>query len=254
MISPPITRTNVLRMNVHFKAALEMYGQLSAYTKQGYELIEKKNVSRPLSDSCNAEIVQTALLQFFLAYKHGNKQEDELKRIYAQEEAEAFERYKQEVAAKLLAARQKLEEKQISPEEYILLQEERIKHLEMEEQALRKAEAKIEFLNETIAQKDTEIEILQDNVDNLKGSLMEKTELLATQAREFELKKKEIEVECQARVRQCEADCVSAKREYEAQYQSRVQEWEVERNAQAQAFETEKAEFRKSAELEKQEC
>ena len=31
LLSPPITKTNVLRMNTHFKAAVDLYEYLSAY-------------------------------------------------------------------------------------------------------------------------------------------------------------------------------------------------------------------------------
>ena len=70
MLKPPITRTNVLRMNVHFKAAMEMYGKLCAYTKPGYVIEEIKNTLRPFSDALLAEEAQVMALQEFLYYKH----------------------------------------------------------------------------------------------------------------------------------------------------------------------------------------
>ncbi len=207
VLSPPITRTNVLRMNTHFKAALEMYGQLTAYTKQGYALREEKSTYKPFQDACNEDMAELILLQTYLAYKYGNNLDAALKQAYDREEALEHERKKQEIAARLLAAKQELEEKKISSEEYILLQEEQIKLLEKDAQELKRAEVKIGRLNEKISAQETDIQVLQDNAVRLNEELLEKAEQIRAKEREFAGKAKELQAENAAKIKENEAAC-----------------------------------------------
>jgi hypothetical protein len=223
MLSPPITRTNVLRMNVHFKAALEMYGELTAYTKVGYTLIEEKNVFKPFQDACNVEFSEMVLLQAYLAYKYGNKQEEALKKTYDLEEVKEREQKQQELSRRLLVAKQQLEEKKMTAEAYILLQEDLIKLLEEDKQALKRAEAKISRLNEKINAQEADIQALQENTTRLNEDLLEKGEQMRAQERAFAEKTKEIEgaaaekikaqeAACQVRIQEMDAECLSAKK------------------------------------------
>ena len=245
MLSPPITRTNVLRMNVHFKAALEMYGKLTAYTKNGYSLREEKNVARPFQDACNGEISEMILLQTYLAYKYGNKQEADLKKAYDLEEAQEHERKKREIEARMLVAKQQLEEKQLTAEEYILLQEERIKLLEKDGQELKRAEAKIERLNERISAQETDIQVLQENALQFNEQLMEKNEQIRAKEREFASKAKELEAKnaeiikeketaCEERIKQAQEETTLAKKEAEIAQTARREMDEERRLVQAQ--------------------
>ena len=216
MLSPPITRTNVLRMNVHFKAALEMYGKLTAYTQNGYTLHEEKNTYKPFPDACNLEMSEIVLLQTYLAYKYGNKQEAALKKAYDAQEAQEHERKKQEAAQRLLTAKQQLLDKEITAEEYILLQEEHIKLLEQDSQELKRAESKIGRLNEKIQAQETDIQALQESALHLNEALMEKSEQLRAKDGELAAKAKEIEADCQKRIQAVEAEKLLEKKATEA--------------------------------------
>ena len=239
MLSPPITRTNVLRMNVHFKAALEMYGKLSAYTQKGYTLHEEKSVTKPFQDACNVEITETILLQAYLAYKYGNKQETALREAYDLEEAQEHERRKEEMAKRLLVAKQQLQEGNITAEEYILLQEEHIKLLEKDGQELKRAEVKIERLHEKIDAQETDIQVLQENALRLNEKIMEKAEQLKAQEQEFASKTKEMvtrnaeiirekETACQERIQAAEQEKLLAQKEV-ATAQAECKEMDEER-------------------------
>ncbi len=231
MLSPPITRTNVLRMNVHFKAALEMYGKLSAYTKKGYTLREEKNTFKPFQDAHNAEMAETVLLHAYLAYKYGTKQETALKKAYDIEEAQKHERKKQEVAMRLVAAKQQLQERKITAEEYILLQEEQIKLLEKDGQELKRAETKITRLNDKISGQEAEIQALQENALRMNEVLMEKGEQLRAQEVQFANKAKEMEAAHAEKLKEKETAC-----------QERMQAVEQEKLLAQKAVETAHAE------------
>ena len=238
MLSPPITRTNVLRMNVHFKAALDMYGKLTAYTQNGYTLKEEKNVTKPFQDACNEEMTESVLLQAYLAYKYGNKKEAALKAAYDFEEAQAFERKKEEMSMRLLAAKQQLIEKSITAEEYILLQEEAIKLLEKDGQELKRAQAKIERLNEKVSEQETEIQALQENALKFNEKLMKKDEQV--REKELEIVKKNTELlkekeeSCKERIQAMEQEKTLAIKDKEAAQEAYQKVNEERRLAQAQ--------------------
>ena len=174
MVTPPITRTNVLRMNVHFKAALEMYGKISAYTKPGYELKEIKNSYRPLPDALLSEVAEVIALHQFLSYKYGNKLSERLRAEYETEEAKKKELQKDAQKAKLEELKQRIEQGGGSKEEYIFALEERVKQLEKDGVDLRVAKKQIESLNEKIDEQQQDIDSLKNKTDELRATIAEK--------------------------------------------------------------------------------
>ena len=47
MLKPPITRTNMIRMDIHFRATMELYDYLVSYTEAGYkEYLANKEIAR----------------------------------------------------------------------------------------------------------------------------------------------------------------------------------------------------------------
>ena len=79
MIKPPITKTNVLKMNHNFKMAVALYEYLSAYDGDGYTIQEIRRSFTPFSAETADEISETVLLTSFLAYKNANDLEGELR-------------------------------------------------------------------------------------------------------------------------------------------------------------------------------
>jgi hypothetical protein len=51
LISPPITRTNVLRMDNNFKYAVELYDYLVAYEGDGYTIEQRDVEQKPFADA-----------------------------------------------------------------------------------------------------------------------------------------------------------------------------------------------------------
>lgn len=73
LLSPPITKTNVLRMNVHFKAVLELYEYLCAYEGTGYTVQKTQTSAAPFSEETADEFAELILLSSLLARKHGGR-------------------------------------------------------------------------------------------------------------------------------------------------------------------------------------
>lgn len=215
MLTPPITRTNVLRMNVHFKAALEMYGKLVAYAKPGYTIEELKNSYRPLPDSLVAETAEVIALHRFLAYKYGNKLSERLREEYEQEEFLRKEREAQERREELERLKNRLDEEGVSPYEYIRLLEEENERKEKDSADLRVARKEIEHLNEKLKAQEGKLSELGKQKDELLQTVAEKNAALALQERKLEEEKVSTESKLAEARREVQAKCAAEKREFE---------------------------------------
>ncbi len=139
MISPPITRTNVLRMDNNFKYAVELYDYLVAYQGDGYT-IEYKNVEQsPFGDALEGEIDEMVAIASYLAYKYGSEVEKTLEQRYLAEELAQQEIAEQKRREKLEQLKARAQESQASMEEYLLALEEQNKLLERHAEQLRAA-------------------------------------------------------------------------------------------------------------------
>ena len=98
MIKPPITKTNVLKMNNNFKNALALYDYIASYSGLGFETEEVKREFHPFNDFNASEIAEALNLTSFISYKIGNEIEDVLNTAYEEEE----ERRRQQEAQKMV--------------------------------------------------------------------------------------------------------------------------------------------------------
>ena len=93
MVTPPITRTNVLRMDTHFKEVVALYDYLSSYEGEGYTMERRENRLTPFPSEMEAEITELVMTSMYLNYKYGRNAAEELeKRYFAEEKRRAQER------------------------------------------------------------------------------------------------------------------------------------------------------------------
>ena len=245
MLTPPITRTNVLRMNVHFKAALEMYGKLVAYNKPGYKIEEIKNSFRPLPDALMAELSEVIALNRFLSYKYGNGLSERLRKEYEAEEQAKREQEAVDRRAKLEAMRAKIEAGHGSMEEYIELLEAELKQREKDSADFRVAQKQIENLNARVEELTAEITSLNDRNEKLLSTIAEKDDELRGWEQKLAEEKYKLEKECNEYKRETDKKCaeellkVEEKlRDGEAELAQKAQELEIEKakNEEARIF------------------
>lgn len=153
LISPPITRTNVLRMDNNFKYAVELYDFLVAYTGDGYT-IEYRNVEQqPFDEALENEIDEIAALTSYLTYKYGNDMSKELEQRYIAEEMAAQQAAEQKRKEQLEQLRERAYESQSSMEQYLLALEEQNRMLEKHAEQLRAAAETLQKSVDVEAQK-----------------------------------------------------------------------------------------------------
>lgn len=168
MIKPPITKTNVLKMNNNFKNAVALYEYLASYDKKGYSLEEVKIDLHPFEEPMADEIIELVSLTSFLSFKYGNNIESLLKEEYDEEERiKRLEEIKRN-ADQIKALKKRVTESGMGMEEYMLLLEKQNRQLEKDSADLVVAKNEILALKEQMAGMEKENRILKITIDDLK--------------------------------------------------------------------------------------
>ena len=179
MVKPPITKTNVLKMNNNFKNALALYNFICEYKKDGYTSEEVTKEYAPFSDEMADEFLEIPILVSHLTSKFGNDVSELLENNYQIEE----ERIRQAEAKKLLdqiaRLKKKIAETGEGYEEYMLALEKRNRYLEKTGEELLIAKNEIVALNKVIEEKNGEISELARQIKALEKVIDEKTEEIA---------------------------------------------------------------------------
>ena len=130
MLKPPITKTNVLKMNNNFKQAMALYSFVVAYDKAGYSVETKITELNPFREDLADEMAESVLMASFLTYEYGLGIKNVLKEEYEEEERKRKdEEYKRRLE-KLEAARRRVAASGEGYEEYIIMLEKQIRTLE----------------------------------------------------------------------------------------------------------------------------
>ena len=130
MLKPPITKTNVLKMNNNFKGAVALYEFIMSYNKKGYEVNVETHMLAPFSDVLADELAEAGGLMSFLVYEYGLDINERLKKDYLrEEERRRVERIK-ERAERIESLKRRLKNSEISIEEYTVILEDQLRDLE----------------------------------------------------------------------------------------------------------------------------
>lgn len=185
MLKPPITKTNVLKMNNDFKQAMALYGFVTSYVGDGYTVETQVKEFNPFRDDIADEMSETVLLSSFLVYEHSLGLENFLKKAYEKEEQDKKEEEYQRFLEKLESIRLRLKKSEVTPEEYILMLENNIRQLEKRSenlqktrQYLEKTQEQLEYANSQIAQLTKTIEDTCNLLEEERKARQEEVEFL----------------------------------------------------------------------------
>lgn len=170
LIKPPVIKTNILRMNPNFRAAVTLYDYVTAYNKDGYIIEEiKKNLS-PFPKKVGDEIVETIQSTSNIAYILGNNLESQLENCIIKQEKLDKEKLDKNIKDEINHLKKRMKEMDEDPSEYILKLEKRNTDLEKTTMQLSREEQK----NETLTQK---VKSLESDQKDLKNKLLNVEEL-----------------------------------------------------------------------------
>ncbi len=178
MLKPPITETNVLKMNKNFKGAMQLYYFITAYDKRGYTVERVNKKVRPFKESVAEEMAEVVELCSFLTYEHGlgivnyfkDEYDKELKRLAEEERLKKLEQLK--------ALRRRITENGGDIEEYLLMLEQRNRVLEADSAQLIRVKAELSACTERLAELQTAYDEANAKVEGLTAELNEKTILI----------------------------------------------------------------------------
>ena len=162
MIKPPITKTNVLKMNTKFKNAVALYEYVSSYVGLGYKIEQIKKTYNPFPDNIEDEFAELINLTSFLTYEHGNELGEELRKYYEAEEEEKKEKERQIILKRIEELKERFNKGKCSVEEYVIELENANKLL------LEENNKNVETLKDYNKLKDTYRALKEDFVDNNK--------------------------------------------------------------------------------------
>jgi hypothetical protein len=171
MLKPPIVETNVLKMDLNFKGAMELYYFVVAYEGDGFTIEQEVKKLSPFGEVEGDEFAEVAALSSFLTYEYGLGIASDLKANYEAEEKARAQREEQLHLEQLERLRKRIKESGESPEEYMLQLEQRNRKLEKTSAQLVAAQAQIEKLNEEIAKLNEEIASLNKNIEELNATI-----------------------------------------------------------------------------------
>ena len=146
MIKPPITKTNVLRMNNNFKGAVALYDYIIAYNKPGYSIESKITTLSPFTQEMGENFALAGSTMNFLMYEYALGLKDDLKFAYDREEENRKEALLQKHKDQLEYIKKKLQRSEISSEEYIIKLEEQIRLLEKKNEHMEVVRREVELL------------------------------------------------------------------------------------------------------------
>ncbi len=167
-LKPPITKTNVLKMDNNFKGAVALYDFIIAYDKPGYTFETKKIELAPFGDALADELSEAGALLSFLTYEYGLGINEKLKNNYnAEEERRKTEQIKLK-EEQLEALKRRLNNMEISPEEYIFNLEKQLKLLQADTRQIEKLRNKVADLKETEEMLHSEIRQMKETEAELR--------------------------------------------------------------------------------------
>ncbi len=161
MLKPPITKTNILKMDNNFKGAVALYDYIIAYPGEGYTLEEQKTDFAPFRKELAEELTDAAAILSFLMYKHGLALEVPLKNKYEKEEQARKDEAVKRREEKLASIKKRYYAAGENADEYILQLEKQIKALEnrfSEIERMRREVYKLQDKNEELLQRTADAE------------------------------------------------------------------------------------------------
>ena len=171
MLKPPITRTNVLKMNNNFKQAMALYSFVVAYDKPGYTVETKTTELNPFRSDLADEMAESVLLASFLTYEYGLDINAILKEEYEEEERQRKEEEYKRRQEKLEAVRRRVMASEESPEEYIMMLEKQIRILEGKCADLDSVRVELKDTKEQLAEEQMRNKILTKKLNDTTDAL-----------------------------------------------------------------------------------
>ena len=171
MLKPPITKTNVLKMDKNFKGAVALYDFIIAYEGDGYTVEERENKISPFESLLAEESAEMIATLAFITYEYGLDMTDILKREYELEEQRRKQAEIEKHKEQLDLVHKRVLRSELSQDEYILELERHLKMLESENAKIASLYSRIDAMKQNESDLNDSIERLNGRICELDGEL-----------------------------------------------------------------------------------
>ena len=130
MVSRPIQKTNILKMNRNFRESLALFDYVASYQGDGYSIEHIEKSYYPISKEMNESYSETLTLLSFLNYVYTNEIQNSLEDTYQENLKKEQIEKENEILEKLREFHAKAKEKDKTINEYLILFEEGYRILE----------------------------------------------------------------------------------------------------------------------------
>lgn len=155
LVSSPITKTNVLKMNINFRESLALYDYITGYNEDGYTIQTVPKYIQPLSNAQNEAFIDIMLLTSFIAYQSNHLLENHLHERFVLENKRRQDIEDKKIIQRLHEAMSRADKSGLALNEYLVLLEQGHQILEQQVDEARQA------LLEKAKSHQQEIETLQ---------------------------------------------------------------------------------------------
>jgi len=169
MVQAPITRTNVLRMDKHFKEVVALYDYLSVYTKEGFTLERHETVIAPFPPAMQRSAVEMTMYTFYLYNAYGHGLVDTLEERFVQEEKRREAEMRKRREERLRDIFNGKNTDAVSQEEFLDLLAEAVALKEEREEQIRTLKGEIGAVQEQVKEEQDRYEVLQSEVERGKS-------------------------------------------------------------------------------------
>ena len=171
MLKPPITKTNVLKMDNNFKGAVALYDYIIAYEGAGYTITEETHTVSPFGDALREDLAEVQLLLSDLTYRYGLDLTPTLKANLERDENESHLAELKARAESLEILRRRLEREGEAPEVYALELERLTRSLRRELDRMDPLYAELDARRRTELSLTDTVRTLSDRIEDFDSEL-----------------------------------------------------------------------------------
>ena len=175
MLKPPVTRTNVLRMDTNFREAVALYDYLVEYHKEGYLVQEMHQTMEPFTPEALEDFAEILASLSYLTYRYGGNLMEEMEQDYLAEERILKELHDREAIAQLAQMKKNMAASGKSMEQYLLALEQRNVVLEKDRVEQRTLEARLQERDRKIHDQQNTCRKLELSVADLEHEVAQQT-------------------------------------------------------------------------------
>ncbi len=238
MLKPPVTKTNVLKMNNNFKGAMELYGFVTSYEGEGFTVTVDKTELNPFDDELAAEMANTVTLGAFITYENALGIRKELERNYLLEEQRLREEEYKKGELRLEELRRQLKNNGITPEEYIVSLEDRVRLLEKRANELTRVQARLDTAQERLSVARVQLDEALAKEKELRSTLDTTQYKLDMQIRKYDVDMTRVRTEHEAYVNELHLRHAAELDRVRAECDSRIAEMNSAHEEQIGALKT----------------